>query len=248
MTGAPEIVRLARVGSTMDALHELAQAGAPEGTAVVAAVQESGRGSRGRTWSSPPGGLWLSVLARPAEAGLELLSLRVGLVVAGVLERLGVGGALRLKWPNDLMLGERKFGGVLCEARWQGAMPAWVTVGVGLNVANAPPEELAAVATYLASSRPGLTPEALVVPVIDAVRAIDPVGGSLTPSELAELRPARLAPRARARGAGGRHRRWDRRRRRAPGAPIGRRRRRCCAPEPLFWRRHRPRRIFDPCS
>ncbi len=85
------------------------------------------------------------------------------------------------------MLGERKFGGVLCEARWQGAMPAWVTVGVGLNVANAPPEELAAVATYLASSRPGLTPEALVVPVINAVRAIDPVGGSLTPSELAEL-------------------------------------------------------------
>ena len=187
MTGAPEIVRLARVGSTMDALHELAQAGAPAGTAVVAAVQESGRGSRGRTWSSPRGGLWLSVLGRPAEAGLELLSLRVGLGVAAVLERLGVGGALRLKWPNDLMLGERKFGGVLCEARWQGAMPAWVTVGVGLNVANAPPEELAAVATYLASSRPGLTPEALVVPVINAVRAIDPVGGSLTPSELAEL-------------------------------------------------------------
>ena len=120
---APEMVRLARVGSTMDALHDLAQTGAPPGTAVVAEVQDSGRGSRGRTWASPRGGLWLSVLARPSEGGLELLSLRVGLAVAGVLARMGLGDQLRLKWPNDLMLGERKTGGILCEARWQGATP-----------------------------------------------------------------------------------------------------------------------------
>ena len=112
----PAIVRLARTASTMDALHELAQAGAPAGTAVVAEAQVAGRGSRGRGWSSPPGGLWLSVLARPRTAGLELLSLRAGLAVAELLDRLGVGARARLKWPNDLMLDGRKAGGILCDA------------------------------------------------------------------------------------------------------------------------------------
>ena len=187
MSQPPAIVRLARVGSTMDALHELAEAGAPAGTAVVADVQVAGRGSRGRTWTSPPGGLWLSVLARPGDAGVELLSLRVGLAVAAALTGLGAGRGLRLKWPNDLMLGERKTGGVLCEARWQGGAPAWVTIGVGLNVANAPPPALAHLATHLASAVPGLTPGVLVQPVIDAVRRIDALAGPLLPDEQAEL-------------------------------------------------------------
>ena len=186
MTRVPEIVRLARVGSTMDALHDLAQAGAPSGTAVVAEIQEAGRGSRGRRWTSPPGGLWLTVLARPVDTGLELLSLRAGLAVAAVLEPL-VGGALRLKWPNDLMLGERKTGGILCEARWQGATPAWVAVGVGLNVANPPPAALADVATYLAAGRPGLTPEQLIDPVVGAVRKTALAGETLSTPEQAEL-------------------------------------------------------------
>jgi BirA family biotin operon repressor/biotin-[acetyl-CoA-carboxylase] ligase len=187
MSRPPEVVRLARVGSTMDALHDLAQAGAPAGTAVVAEVQESGRGSRGRAWSSPRGGLWLSVLARPPETGLERLSLRVGLAVAGVLTRAGVGDAIRLKWPNDLMLGERKAGGILCEARWQGGAAAWVAIGVGLNVANAPADELLPLATHLASAAPGLTPGMLVDPVIEAVRGVDVGGGPLRPDELGEL-------------------------------------------------------------
>ena len=187
MTGGPEIVRLGRVGSTMDALHDLAQAGAPSGTAVVADIQDAGRGSRGRSWASPLGGLWLTVLARPADAGLELASLRVGLAVAAVLEPLVVGGTLRLKWPNDLMLGERKTGGILCEARWQGATPAWVAIGVGLNVANPPPSALADMATHLAAGSPGLTPDQLVDPVVGAIRAVALGGDTLSPLEQAEL-------------------------------------------------------------
>jgi BirA family biotin operon repressor/biotin-[acetyl-CoA-carboxylase] ligase len=187
MSQAPAIIRLTRVGSTMDALHELAEAGAPAGTAVVADVQAAGRGSRGRAWTSPPGGLWLSVLARPVDAGLELLSLRVGLAVAAAVAGAGAGRELRLKWPNDLMLGERKAGGVLCEARWQGGAPAWVTIGVGLNVANPPPPELARVAIHLASAVPGLTPAALIEPVVGAIRGIDPLGGPLRADELAAL-------------------------------------------------------------
>src|SRR4051812_15930891 len=100
----PEIIRFAEVASTMELAHARAQEGAEHGTAIVAARQTGGRGTRGRIWSSEPGGLWLSVVARPTRSdALEALSLRVGLATAAVLEltcptlpRLGI------KWPNDI--------------------------------------------------------------------------------------------------------------------------------------------------
>jgi len=181
MRAAPVVLQLSTVASTMDALHELAQGGAAAGSVVVADEQAAGRGSRGRHWSSPPGGLWLSLLARPATTGLEVLSLRAGLAVA---ERLGALGIhLALKWPNDLMLGERKAGGILCEARWQGPSLAWVAIGVGLNVANPPAAGMATTATHLADAVPALTPAALVGPVVQALRGIDAAAGPLTGDE-----------------------------------------------------------------
>ena len=185
MAGSPSIVRLASTPSTMDALHALAEAGAPAGTAVVAEVQEAGRGSRGRSWVSPSGGVWLSVLGRPTGAALELLSLRAGLAVIEVLEGLGAGGRLALKWPNDLMLDDRKCGGILCEARWHGAEPAWVAIGLGLNVTNAIPAALAPTASRLADAVPGLTPEALVEPVVEALRQVDSAAAPLDAAEWA---------------------------------------------------------------
>jgi BirA family biotin operon repressor/biotin-[acetyl-CoA-carboxylase] ligase len=167
----------------MDEVHGLAHGGAPAGAAVVAEEQTEGRGSRGRRWASPRGGLWLSVLARPATTGLELLSLRAGLAVAEVLDRLGAGGRIRIKWPNDLMLGERKTGGILCEARWQGPALAWVAIGLGLNVANAPPSELEATATCLAAALPGVVPDDLLEPMVEALREVDAGAGPLTDAE-----------------------------------------------------------------
>ena len=181
------IVRLGDVGSTMDALHTLAEGGATAGTAVVARSQTAGRGSRGRSWTSPPGGLWVSVLSRPAAAGLELVSLRTGLAVAEALGRLGAGDRIRLKWPNDLMLDDRKVGGILCEARWQGTALAWIVIGLGLNVDNRPPAELASHAARLSEALPGVTVEALVAPVIAAVREVDAAGGLLTDREHARF-------------------------------------------------------------
>jgi BirA family biotin operon repressor/biotin-[acetyl-CoA-carboxylase] ligase len=183
---APRVVRLDRTGSTMDELHELAQSGAPAGTAVVAAEQVAGRGSRGRVWTSPRGGLWLSVLARPVTPGLELLSLRAGLAVAERLAEPDIGVSLGLKWPNDLMLGERKAGGILCEARWQGEALAWVAIGVGINVTNPPPAAVAT-AARLADATPGLTADALVRPVVTALQAVDAAAGPLTAAELARF-------------------------------------------------------------
>ena len=140
----------------MDLLHGLAADGAEAGTVVVAGEQTGGRGSRGRGWRSPPGGLWLSALFRPrASAGVELFGLRIGLAVADAIEALGPGVPVDIKWPNDLMVGDRKLGGILCEARWQGEALAWVVAGVGINVANAIPAELAGIATALAERLPG---------------------------------------------------------------------------------------------
>lgn len=183
------VMRLPTVGSTMDLLHQLAADGADAGTVVVAGEQTSGRGSRGRVWRSPPGGLWLSALYRPrGQTGVDLLSLRVGLALAEAIEAIGPRLHVAIKWPNDLMLDDRKLGGVLCEARWQGEEPVWIVVGVGLNVANAVPGELAAGTIRLADRLPGVGPDALEPEVTARLRALEPAGDRLAPRDLAALR------------------------------------------------------------
>ena len=180
----PRLHYFDRVSSTMDVLHELAARGAEAGSAVVAGEQLEGRGSRGRPWHSPPGGLWLSVLFRPPVIeGLEMISLRAGLAVTEGMQHL-VPERLELKWPNDLILRGRKLGGVLCEARWQGELLGWVAVGVGLNVQNRLPGELEATAVSLAGR--GIAPDLAVLTdlVVTALRKIELNGGELSPSEL----------------------------------------------------------------
>jgi len=181
----PALHLLDSVPSTQDRLHELAAQGAPGGTAVLAAEQTEGRGRRGRPWASPRGGLWLSVLCRPdAALAIELLSLRVALAVARAIEARVPAVAIRLKWPNDLMLDDRKLGGILCEARWQGDRPAWVAVGIGLNLGNPIPRELADQAVSLAGYAPQLTPESLAPDLVTAVLAPGEPARALSPAEV----------------------------------------------------------------
>lgn len=163
----PRCVVFDRVSSTLDVVHELAGSGAPAGTTVVADEQLSGRGRHGRPWLSPPGrGVWLGFLIRPEDAAtVGLLAVRVGLATARSLD--AVGASVRLKWPNDLMLKDRKLGGVLCEVRWRGATPAWVAVGVGLNVHGPVAESLRGAAIALDEASPGVTR----VGVLDGVLA-----------------------------------------------------------------------------
>jgi BirA family transcriptional regulator, biotin operon repressor / biotin---[acetyl-CoA-carboxylase] ligase len=178
----PRLHYFERVSSTMDVLHELAGGGADAGSAVVADEQLQGRGSRGRSWHSPPGGLWLSVLFRPPVIqGLEVISLRAGLAVAEAIQPL-IPEALQLKWPNDLMLHGRKLGGMLCEARWQGESLGWVAVGVGLNVKNRVPAELEANSVSLA--RLGIASDLsdLTDRVVAALRKLELSGSELSPS------------------------------------------------------------------
>jgi BirA family biotin operon repressor/biotin-[acetyl-CoA-carboxylase] ligase len=173
-----------RVSSTMDVIHELAGQGAEAGTIVVAGEQLAGRGSRGRPWHSPVGGLWLSALYRPPIASAtEIISLRAGLAVASALEA-HVPEPIRLKWPNDLMLEDQKLGGILCEARWVGEALAWVAVGVGLNLRNSIPPELGSSAVSLQMQHPDLNEEQIQSSVVIALRSLDLREPKLTPAEL----------------------------------------------------------------
>jgi len=114
--------------------------GPPDGALITADAQTAGRGRLGRAWSSPAGrDLYASVILRCGKppSGLGALSLAVGVGLReGLLRGLaGVEGlpALGLKWPNDLLLGERKLAGILCESRWRGG-EVDVVVGFGVNV------------------------------------------------------------------------------------------------------------------
>ena len=172
--------------STLDVLHEYAAQGAPHGTVVVAEEQLEGRGTRGRSWHSPPGGLWYSILYRDVPDGvLEFLSLRIGLAMASALESEIPGLRVGLKWPNDLMVDDGKVGGVLCEARWQGPALGWIAVGIGINVTN----RMTGVdqpAASLATVNESVTVEQLIDPLTAALMAL-PAGAALSPNELSEF-------------------------------------------------------------
>jgi BirA family biotin operon repressor/biotin-[acetyl-CoA-carboxylase] ligase len=174
-----------RVESTQDEVHAWGEAGREHGCALLAREQAAGRGSRGREWASPRGGLWLSVLLRPrSPAAVEVLSLRAGLAVARVLEGIPGVPPVRIKWPNDLMLAERKVGGILCEARWRGDAPAWVALGVGLNVDNELPAGLRPLATRLAEHARPPELEALARAIVAAVLPLAEAPAELTAGEL----------------------------------------------------------------
>jgi BirA family transcriptional regulator, biotin operon repressor / biotin---[acetyl-CoA-carboxylase] ligase len=131
--GRPRL-HLRATTSTNDRARELAQAGAPHGTLVTAGEQRAGRGRQGRTWSAPAGrALLLSLVLRDAPA---LLPLAAALAVAEV-----AGADARIKWPNDVLVDERKVAGILAEGR---PHEGWAVLGIGLNVAvridELPPE------------------------------------------------------------------------------------------------------------
>lgn len=200
MITRPPVYRRAQVGSTLDVLHELAQAGAVSGTAVVAGEQLAGRGARGHVWHSPPGGLWLSLLYRPlGPVTPEVLSLRLALAAAAAIEAAAGEPGVRIKWPNDLMLDDRKLGGVLCELRWHGRTLTWIAAGLGLNVGNPLPAEVRASAVRLAERHPEATAAALAPALIEALRAVPLERPLLSEEELADwqrrdwLRGRRLA-------------------------------------------------------
>jgi BirA family biotin operon repressor/biotin-[acetyl-CoA-carboxylase] ligase len=142
-----------RITSTNDEAHRLAEAGAAAGLVVCAEEQTRGRGRHGRTWASPPGNLYASVLLRPdcTLVAAGQLSLVAGLALAEALVRIGPPGVdLTLKWPNDVLIDGAKAAGLLLEgASRKDGRAAWVIIGSGVNIASCP-DETAYPATCLA--------------------------------------------------------------------------------------------------
>jgi BirA family biotin operon repressor/biotin-[acetyl-CoA-carboxylase] ligase len=134
---------LPAVDSTNRYVRDAAGAGSPEGLVVAADHQTAGRGRVGRSWDAPAGsGLLVSVLLRPRDLDpgrLHLVTAAVGLSAVAGLRRVA-GVRADLKWPNDLLVGERKLAGILAEASDVTATGVGaVVVGVGINVSAAPP-------------------------------------------------------------------------------------------------------------
>ena len=150
----PKVLRFESLPSTNTALARLASEGAAEGVSIVADEQTAGRGRLQRAWSSPKGaGLYFSILLRPAipQNYWSLITFMAALAVGDAL-REAAGVQTDIKWPNDILSGERKICGILAEAIDTSAGRA-VIVGIGINLTqNAFPPELANVATSVAEA------------------------------------------------------------------------------------------------
>ncbi|HKV46100.1 MAG TPA: biotin--[acetyl-CoA-carboxylase] ligase [bacterium] len=135
--------------STNDLAVQLTGLPAPEGTVVLADEQTAGRGRLGRPWASPRGGIWLSVILRPAFPleRVSLVGLAAAVATARAIREITELPA-RVKWPNDVLVGGSKIVGILTEAT---AGAEWVVVGVGIN-ANIPLAALPLVGGYPATS------------------------------------------------------------------------------------------------
>src|SRR5689334_10103843 len=148
------VLRYESLPSTNTEVARLAADGAEEGVAVMADEQTAGRGRLQRAWSSPKGaGLYFSILLRPkiATTYWPLITMMAAVAVYDAL-----GDACRLqadiKWPNDILSGERKICGILAEAI-ETPLGRAVIVGIGINLTeNAYPSELADVATSVSEA------------------------------------------------------------------------------------------------
>ena len=133
---AEKLIVLPEVDSTNNYLKTLAANGAPDGTAVLSLKQTAGRGRRGRSFLSEPGGLYLSFLMRPQEPAEALLHLTAlaGLCVCTAVKQV-TGMQAGIKWPNDPVLNGKKLCGILTElsVSLETQEPEYVVIGIGVN-------------------------------------------------------------------------------------------------------------------
>ncbi len=162
-------IRLESAGSTNREAFLQLKHHAP--IAVIAGQQTDGRGRGNNTWLSPPGNLYLSLGDILPAAQLPGLSVRVAVHLVRLLNPHMEGNALRIKWPNDLMDGDKKAGGILVESRIQ-ASKAITVAGIGINIQHAPLEGAAVIGDRL-----GMSTEQLEAGVMSTIHAAmhDPI-------------------------------------------------------------------------
>jgi BirA family biotin operon repressor/biotin-[acetyl-CoA-carboxylase] ligase len=167
---------VAVTGSTNSDLLDLASRGAPAWSVLVAGHQEGGRGRLGRMWVSKPGqSLLVSVVVRPElpPAEAPVLSLAAAVAAAEAC-RTAAGVPVRCTWPNDVVVGDRKLGGILPEAAVAGGRLEHVVIGIGINVTQGEsdfPPDLEGRATSLSMEGGSADPAALLRELLAALRA-----------------------------------------------------------------------------
>ena len=181
-------------GSTNADLFELATQGAPEWTLLVAGEQRTGRGRLGRTWASVEGrSLLTSILLRPtiAPSDAPLLSLLAAVCMVHAIRSTN-GVPVTCKWPNDLVVRDRKLGGILPEASVESGRLGFVVIGTGVNVAEEPedfPPEVGATATSILMEGGRAYGIALLREYLRELRArYEPTGANLRTDMLEEYR------------------------------------------------------------
>ena len=138
------------------------------GSVVIAAMQTQGKGRFGRTWFSPPGGLYLSVLVEPPADALTLLPLTAGVAVARAVRRVA-GVPADLRWPNDLDWKDRKVAGVLAEVGFRKDAPRLAVVGFGVNLTPVSLPEAVTADAARALSPPGARPPGWLPEGVDRI-------------------------------------------------------------------------------
>lgn len=149
-----DIIYLETVDSTNRIAMEMGDKGALHGTVVIADSQTKGRGRLGRTWFSPPGSnIYMSIILRPV---LDLKNVPVLTIMASVASanalRDVTGLPVGIKWPNDLLVSDKKLGGILSETRSVNERIIFSVIGIGINVNSGPedlPPDLRAIATSI---------------------------------------------------------------------------------------------------
>ncbi|MFH1619089.1 MAG: biotin--[acetyl-CoA-carboxylase] ligase [bacterium] len=158
--GVKNLISLTSAESTQDIARELAIEGEDEGTLVVSASQTKGKGRLGRSWDSGPGGVYMTLILRPRVHArlLKEFSLVAAKTVSETLSRL-YGVKTSIKPPNDVMAWhpvKRKYlkvSGILTESSSAQDVPDWMLLGMGINLENTLPKELATAAGIRAITR-----------------------------------------------------------------------------------------------
>jgi BirA family biotin operon repressor/biotin-[acetyl-CoA-carboxylase] ligase len=139
------------VTSTNDIARQQALSKVPEGTAVIAEQQTTGRGRLKRAWVSPQGNIAVTVVLYPARKNLPYLTMLAALAVLHSIEKT-TGLKCQLKWPNDVLINNKKVCGILLESQASSDSVDFAVIGIGINVnmklADYP--EIASIATSLA--------------------------------------------------------------------------------------------------
>jgi BirA family biotin operon repressor/biotin-[acetyl-CoA-carboxylase] ligase len=145
----------ASTDSTMNRARELAERGAGDTAVITAETQTLGRGRNGHSWVSGKGGLFFSLLERPAiwpnyrpVGEYSLMTMTVHLAMARAISRF-CGKEALLRWPNDVYLGNKKIAGLLAELSAEGDRIRWLSLGMGVNINNRFPEQSTSCADIL---------------------------------------------------------------------------------------------------